>query len=177
MNGINAVISEEALKMHGEYLRELRLKYSVLEKSYPELSGKSLFDISKARVRGREEAILLKSEIMLHELYFSSFGEGCRPSGVVRRCYGSEANFLYEMFLCAKECKDGFAVIYLRNGKLLFTAGECDLLLKIANPILAVDLCEHAYFLDYGFDKNSYLRKLLPYLNISKADKILSDKD
>ena len=40
-------------------------------------------------------------------------------------------------------------------------------------PILAVDICEHVYFLDYGFDKERFLCRFLPYLSLSKIDQFL----
>ena len=111
-SGINAVISESALALHTEYLKTLRLKYSVLEKSYPILSGRSaaqIAKISKICIKDREEAMLLQCEIKLHELYFSSFGEGYRLSRCIKETYGSEASFLYELFSLAKKQKRAIA--------------------------------------------------------------------
>ena len=171
--GIEAVISEHALNMHKDYLRRLRLKYSVLEKSSPELRGKSIGQISKMRIRDREEALNLKCDIALHELYFSSFGEGYQCSERARACFGSEASFLYELFKWCLLRKDDYVVVHINRGKIEFSGGSCELLIKIHNPLLCIDLCEHSYFLDYGFERDTYLEKLLPYLNISRADKFL----
>ena len=35
-------------------------------------------------------------------------------------------------------------------------------------PRLAIDLCEHAYFIEYGFDKERYLEDLLRHLDLSR---------
>ena len=37
-----------------------------------------------------------------------------------------------------------------------------------APPALAIDVSEHAYFLDYGFDKQRYIMAALPFLDLSK---------
>lgn len=171
--GIEAVISDQALNMHKDYLKRLRLKYSVLEKSYPELRGKGIDEIAKMRIRDREEALNLKCDIALHELYFSSFGEGYQCSELARACFGSEASFLYELFEWCRSHKDDYAVVHINRGKIDFAGGSCDLFIKIRKPILCVDLCEHAYFLDYGFERDTYLERLLPYLNIGRWDKFL----
>ena len=41
---------------------------------------------------------------------------------------------------------------------------------------LAVDLCEHAYFYDYGFDKKSYLKAALSSLDLSKIENTVEKK-
>ena len=63
-------ISDENKKMHEEYLRNLKLKMSIFEKSYPELHNKSSREIlrTKIAVTEREEAARLKAEICAHEI-------------------------------------------------------------------------------------------------------------
>ena len=41
-------------------------------------------------------------------------------------------------------------------------------LTKTRPDVRAIDVCEHAYFADYGFDKQRYLISALPYLDITK---------
>ena len=176
-SGISAAVSERALRIHNEHLESLKLKYSVLEKSCPELRGKTLREIMKFKTKYRAEAINLKSDIMLHELYFSSFGEAYQRSDCVRKSFGSEANFLYELFEFCKSQNNGYALIYLNRGKIAFTGGSCEQLCVMKNQHLCVDLCEHAYFLDYGFEREEYLKNLLPYLDISRIDKFYNTKD
>ena len=38
----------------------------------------------------------------------------------------------------------------------------------LGEPIFAIDLCEHAYMLDYGFSRDEYLRRALGYLDLRK---------
>ena len=56
-SGISAAVSERALRIHNEHLESLKLKYSVLEKSCPELRGKTVREIMKFKTKYRAEAI------------------------------------------------------------------------------------------------------------------------
>ena len=40
-------------------------------------------------------------------------------------------------------------------------------------PILSIDLYEHTYFLDYGFDKKRFIRTAISYLDISSLDNLI----
>jgi superoxide dismutase len=94
----------------------------------------------------------------------------------VRKCYGSEAAFLYELQKEMIAAEGKFFYIY-SNGKAVKTrCGDERELLKTCGGVLAVDLSEHAYFMDYGFDKAEYVRKLLPYIDLSILDKKIFDK-
>ncbi len=176
--GIGSFISEEALLLHSEYLKSLKLRYSVMEKSYPEVKNTSIGRNFKMRgFRYKDEAVELRAEIICHELFFDSFGNAYQASRAVREAYRTESSFIYEVFKLCSEGKGKFAVISTDRGtvniKELYEARE---ILKIPSAVLCIDLCEHSYFLDYGFDKERYISNLLPYLNLGVLDKILDDK-
>ena len=168
-------LSRENVLRHKEYLKELKLKYSVLEKSYPELSGLSFREIAKARVSldKRLECLELKSKIILHELYFDSFCESFRPSPYVKELFGSEATFLYEIEREVSKSEEyGFLVVFSdRKNKLKFELLDdyTELLLN-STPHLTIDLYEHAYFLDYGFSRKKYVKAALAQLNLNKIN-------
>ena len=110
-------ISDENRKIHEEYLRELRLKMSIFEASYPSISGKDCREILRADIRRDERlrAARLRAEIASHELFFSSFGDSSERSDIVRSSWGSEANFLYRIMCDSIDCRTGFAFVYLDN--------------------------------------------------------------
>ena len=169
---MNEFLSEESIAMHSEYVRGKRLKYSIIESSVMGLHGLSVLDIYRLKMtdRDRRDSISLLTEIRLHEIFFSSFISSRYPhSDMVVRAYGSEASFLNELYRLCLLQHYGFVCVYQRRGKIsadgfsdlenAFTHGE---------PLLAIDVCEHAYFLDYGFDKERYLVSALPYLDIAR---------
>ncbi len=168
-------LSEYNVLKHKEFLKNLKLKYSVLEKSYPSVAGLSFNEIRTAHLASdaKAECLELRSKIILHELYFDSFSEEIFSSAAVRSFFGSEANFLYEIENeISKSADYGFLLVYVeRKRRLNFTVGAnlTDVLLN-AEPLLALDLYEHAYFGDFGFDRKRYVKTSLSHLNLSKIN-------
>ena len=156
-------LSRESIIKHKGFLNELKLKYSVVEKSYPAIKGLGLKEIFALPISRevKREAIELKTDIMLHETYFNSFSDNLYKSEAVKKLFSSEAAFLYELekeadisFSC------GFLLVYSdKFGKLgfKFSNEPWELLMK-NTLILAIDLWEHAYFDDYGFDRKRYVK-------------------
>ena len=164
-------LSEKSVDLHKEYLSTERAKLSILEKSLPSFSGKGFYEIYTMRHikhSDKEEMLTRLSNIKMHELYFSSFTQTPMPCEKIKKYYTSESAFLYEAWLLGREKKFGFLYFYLdRRGKPCFDFADegFDAFFK-ATPLLALDLCEHAYFLDYGFDSGEYLRRALGFLDI-----------
>lgn len=167
-------LSERNIEMHREYLNTLKLKYSIFEKSYPALVGVNISEICKIGIKTseRDAAIRLYSEIFLHNLYFSSFSERNLCSERIKNQYGSVASFLY---LVKEECKKadrGFLLVCDGGRDISFnTVTDYGRILWNKNPILALDLCEHAYFYDYGFDRERYVLEAISHFDLSKIEK------
>lgn len=176
--GIERLISESALDMHKEHVRDLKLKLSILEKSYPELAASECRDIMRSRSKYKREAVFLKCEIKMHELYFSSFGEGYQRSFKIKEQFGSESEFLYEVLCGARDKRCDYILVSLtKREAVALNFGGSELLLTDGVPLFCVDLCEHAYFLDFGFQREEYLKRVLPYLNLRAIDKFCGAKD
>ena len=164
-------LSERNIELHKLYLNDLSLKYSIFEKSYSELKSASLSAISKVRIKReeREAAYMLKAEIMAHKLFFSSFQIENLRSPILCCQFGSEAQFMYEMSNACQRCEGGFLLIYREGDKIKsFCGREYQKIMETKKPALCLDLCEHAYFYDYGFDKKSYILNALRNFDYSK---------
>ena len=102
--------------------------------------------------------------------FFVSFSHSPYPAAdAVRRAYGSEANFLNEVYKQAMSLPYGFLLFYSFGGRIVVR--ECTDLCSAyyrSAPVLALDVCEHVYFSDYGFDKERYLLAALPYLDLTR---------
>ena len=160
-------LSERNVKLHNEFLRSLRLRLSIIEKSYPYITGKSAREISRMRFDSRDEAVDLICNIGCHEIFFSSFSDARVPSENARRGFGSESGFLYELYESAKESREEFMFVYLDSGRICYHTGSRLCYLNKKRAVLAIDLCEHSYFLDYGFDKRAYVENALSYFDFS----------
>ncbi len=161
-------LSEDTLRLHREHIEKRRLEYSIFEKSIGGIKGKELSELKRMRFCDREEVLKLKCEIIAHDLYFSSFGNAHESSEMIRRSYHTEASFIYEVQTECCKADGGFIFIYTDGRCVRMACGAPTLLLRLPEPRLALDLCEHAYFLDYGFDREAYIRNALKYLNLNK---------
>ena len=163
------IFSEDSHNAHLMYLRDLRLKLSILEKSEPRIRGLTPKQIlgCGAKADLRRDAALLSSEILLHDIAMGSYREeGSIDCAPIRNSFGSAASFIYEATRLAMSCRAGFLAVYNERGRVVIRASEDHVsLVTVGEPFLAVDLWEHAYFTDYGFDKHRYLSAILPVLD------------
>ncbi len=168
---IFSFLSEENVNKHKEYLNNLKLQYSILEKSYKDICRKNIKEISKMKC-GRElknQILCKKAEIKLHEIYFNSFGEPYQNSSEISKVYNSPAEFIYVLCQTAIKTNSGFLVIYERRGEVGIYSGDDYVGILInSKPLLAIDLCEHAYFYDYGFDREEYIKNAASRLDLKK---------
>lgn len=142
---LNSFLSEENIRRHEEYLNNLRLKLSILEKSDPSV-------IRAGSQMKREESELIK-EIKSHELFFDSFTQE-QGAGHDRE--------RYEIYCRCIERECGFLYIYYDRGiKKGFDMPRVE-------KCLCIDLFEHCYFLDYGFKKDKFLKNCISHLDLAR---------
>ena len=167
--GLNCFLSEDNIRRHREFLNTARLKLSILTKSDGRLKGITLGEAK--RLRGdrslREELCSLLWCINSHEAYFDSFR--VNPYVDPRKKSISE-KLLYDIYSLGMNRDYGFICISAEgdNVKLSFSDGN-NRLDNFDDKILCLDLYEHAYFLDYGFNKDKYLKNAISHLDIGRV--------
>ena len=165
-------LSDEAIELHKEWLNTEKLRMSILEKSIGGIKGKSIREIMNMKLKreDKEDVLLQLSKIKLHECFFNSFGNIKYPqSNAVKSIYGNSASFLNKLYSESLKRETGFLTVLTLNGALkVCTSVNMIEHFNDADPILAIDLSEHVYFLDYGFDKERFLFNALPYLSVDK---------
>ena len=166
-------LSEESIARHKEYVRNLRLKYSILQKSETLLKSTNIRDIKWQKMSSdlASEAFFLLSEITLHGLFFDSFSPiTYQPlPSCVRSVYTTSAELLNSIFRLASEGVGGFIILYRDADKLMIARVLPPYReLLYVRPLLAIDLFEHTYFSDYGFAVSDYLIAALPHLDLSR---------
>ena len=126
----------------------------------------------------REELIAWNSMI-LHELYFAGLGAAGRPSAklaqAIERDFGSDARWRAEFAGLGKALGGGSGWVVLtyshRDGRLMNQwAADHTMALAGATPILALDMYEHAYAMDYGAKAAAYVDAFMGTVNWSHAD-------
>jgi Fe-Mn family superoxide dismutase len=113
----------------------------------------------------RDELIALNSTL-LHELYFASMGgEGKLPEAmeqVLARDFGSADRWRSEFMTMAAGLSGGSGWVLLvyvpRDGRLVNQyASDHSLGIAGGVPILAIDMYEHAYHIDFGANSGAYI--------------------
>lgn len=115
----------------------------------------------------KREELIAANSMFLHELYFASLGgDGAlAPGGLsvgIARDFGSVERWRTEFMALALALGGGSGWALLswsaRESRLLnHWASDHAHLLSGATPILALDMYEHSYHMDYGSDAKSYI--------------------
>lgn len=115
---------------------------------------------------------------LLHEVFFDGMtSDDSRPLANIRRGielrFGSVGKWQAE-FAAAAASATGWAVLaYNRiSGKLynVVSDAHADGVYWQSVPIIALDMYEHSYYIDYQNDKGSYIEKYFDYLDWQAAD-------
>lgn len=120
----------------------------------------------------------------LHELYFSNLGGNSKIDECAELCRALKENFgsveLWKSdFVSTGKMRGiGWAVLYQdkTNGSLYnFWINEHDCGHPSGlNPILVMDVFEHAYMMDYGKDRPSYIEVFMSNINWKEIEKRVS---
>ena len=176
MNGkqdpITRFLSEETVARHREHLRQIRLRYSILQKSETILKNPDIREIPWQKLSPdlRQESFSYLAQMELHDTFFSSFTD-LTFLPLPGNCLGytNTQELLNHLYRLGRDGVGGFLAVYKIGRKILAKRlmPPYRELLTI-RPLLAIDLAEHTYFSDYSFDKERYLLSALPHLDISR---------
>lgn len=116
--------------------------------------------------------------IILHEAYFDILGGKGKPEGEIIDAIAKDFNSFenwQEEFKALGLCARGWVVLCydFNDGKLHNYLADVHNQGSIwgTAPILVLDMYEHAYFIDYGSDRKSYIEDWFENLNWSTIDK------
>ncbi|HEX8058003.1 MAG TPA: Fe-Mn family superoxide dismutase [Novosphingobium sp.] len=126
----------------------------------------------------REELIAWNS-MVIHEIYFSQFGTPNRPgtalAAAIERDFGSDARWRAEFSAMGKALGGGSGWVlltYSHRDKRLVNQWAADHTHVLAGgtTILALDMYEHAYAIDYGAKAAAYVDAFMAAVNWTAAD-------
>ena len=173
LGALSAVISTRALMMHhGSYYAQCIESANRLSRDHRKLAGKSPLEIVRwAREHARgTELLAAASEACNHSLYWQCLTpQRKRPSGELRealdRTFGDFSNFA-EQFALAGATHVGSGWLWLtansrKQVKILTTPGADCPEARGYTCLLAIDLWEHAYYLDHQNRRREYLDALI----------------
>lgn len=118
--------------------------------------------------------------ITLHEIFFSSLGGDGAPSGkileLIERDFGSFDAWKNDFVACAMASR-GWAVMALDASDSRLHNYLVDFhhfgAVWNAIPLLVLDVFEHAYFIDYGTDRKTYIENVMSMIDWSAANERL----
>jgi Fe-Mn family superoxide dismutase len=130
----------------------------------------------------REELIAWNSMI-LHELYFAGLGRPTRPgtalAAAIERDFGSHGRWAAEFGAIGKALGGGSGWVLLtwsNRDRRLVNQWAADHMATLAGgtPLLALDMYEHAYAIDYGAKAGAYVDAYMAAIDWSHADRLFA---
>ena len=118
----------------------------------------------------KREELIAANSMILHELFFASLGAESEPDATMRdalaRDFGSLGRWRAEFAAMGKALGGGSGWVLLtwsrRDGKLVNQwAPDHTHTLAGGEPILALDMFEHAYHVDYGAKAAAYVEAFM----------------
>ena len=145
---------------------------------------KLIKNIDKYDLRKRDEILYNVGGVLNHELYFSSMNHKNRiPTGKLKiaidKKYGSYDKFKREFIRKANMMigsgytflvinKNGLDIINLSNQETPYLYNMI--------PLLALDLWEHAYYLDYQSDRANYINNFFQIIDFDLSSKLYEEQ-
>ena len=127
----------------------------------------------------KREELIASNSMILHELYFENLGEsGEGPSGNLREAlikdFGSVERWQIEFSSMGKALAGGSGWVLLcyvpRDGQLVNQwAADHTHLLAGSMPLLALDMYEHSYHIDYGAKAATYVEAFMQNIRWSRV--------
>jgi len=122
--------------------------------------------------------------VILHELYFQNLGNETGPIGtkaesLMTKHFSSVDKWKEDFIACALAARGWCILVYEQRTNtfrniVLDTHEDGNII--TAYPLIVLDMYEHAYFIDYGTDKNAYINRFIsniPWSIIEKRASVL----
>ena len=132
----------------------------------------------------KREQLIAMNSMILHELFFDGLGDQSEPGGALRealaRDFGSFEQWRTEFVAMGKALGGGSGWVLLswsaRDRKLInqWAADHCHTLAG-GTPILALDMYEHSYHMDFGAKAGSYVDAYMNVIRWQHAGRMFSN--
>src|SRR3954464_828422 len=130
----------------------------------------------------KREQLIAMNSMILHELFFDGLGEESEPSTGLRdaliRDFGSYERWRAEFMAMGKALGGGSGWVLLswspRDRKLVnqWASDHCHTLAG-GTPILALDMYEHSYHMDFGAKAASYVDTFMDVIRWNNVERLL----
>lgn len=181
---LNPYIDESTINTHlSIYRKNLSILNNLLKQanydySYSMKDLISHIDIFPLNIRG--EILYYLSSILNHNLYFYNISNNkyIEPIGLIKKdinkYFGNYNNFKQEFIKSATNLKGSGYTFLVKDDKgtlkIINTSNEDSPYYYDFTPIIALDLWEHAYFLDYKNNKEAYIYNFFNIIDFEKIN-------
>jgi Fe-Mn family superoxide dismutase len=133
----------------------------------------------------KREELIANNSMILHELYFDGLGSQGEPDKELRselvRDFGSFERWQAQFAEIGKALGGGSGWVlltYSHRDKKLVNQWAADHIccLAGANPILALDMYEHSYHMDYGAKAAAYVDAFMNNINWENASQLFTNR-
>ena len=131
----------------------------------------------------KREQLIAMNSMILHELFFDGLGDESEPgpvaSGALARDFGSYERWRSEFMAMGKALGGGSGWVLLswspRDRKLVnqWASDHCHTLAG-GTPILALDMYEHSYHIDFGAKAATYVDTFMRTIRWANVDRLLN---
>jgi len=128
----------------------------------------------------KREQLIATNSMILHELFFDGLGNGSEPGSPLREAlaldFGSYERWRSEFIAMGKALGGGSGWVLLCDHKLLnqWAADHCHTLAG-GTPILALDMYEHSYHMDFGAKAGNYVDPFMDVIRWKNADRLFNE--
>jgi len=129
----------------------------------------------------KREQLIAMNSMILHEVFFDGLGEESEPGAALKetlaRDFGSYERWRSEFIATGKALAGGSGWVLLswspRDGKLVnqWAADHCHTLAG-GTPILALDMYEHSYHIDFGAKAATYVDTFMSTIRWQNVDRL-----
>jgi superoxide dismutase, Fe-Mn family len=174
LQGFSPKQIEQHIKLYQGYVKKINEIRAEMEKiPFDERKDKANFSFGKFSELKRRESVPYNG-VYLHEMYFDNLGgaHGAPTADLARAIeggFGSQSNWEEDLRACAETATGGWVLLtYDRiDGKLHHNQvwEHSNGIMLNQEHLLALDTWEHAFMIDFGTDKKSYLTAFLQNVN------------
>jgi len=170
LTGFSPKQVEQHLKLYEGYVKKINEIRAEIEKiPFAERKANANFSYGKFSELKRRESVPYNG-VYLHEMYFDNLGgPASAPTAdlakAIEGSFGSQSNWEEDLRACAETATGGWVLLtYDRiDGKLHHNQvwEHSNGIMINQEHLLALDTWEHAFMIDFGTDKKSYLGAFL----------------
>ncbi len=182
MNGISKKAVEEHMKLYQGYVT----KYNEIQEKLAALTDDDFAKANQTYSVIRElkvELTFAYGGIVNHEIYFNHLGgDGKEPTGAlmeqINKDFGSFEAFKKDLKASGIAARGWVWLAWNEREKRLFNyVGDAQNSFPVwfAKPIMAMDVYEHAYFMDFGSARAGYIDSFMQNMDWSKVEENFDD--